>query len=1029
MSKQKPLVLAVGAAVSALAALSAAPTIAQQENDTIVEQVIVTGTRLTKSNISSPVPLIQIGTEEIANRGVARIEEIVNLLPNVFVDQTSQVANGTSGISSLDLRGLDAERTLVLLDGKRLPFGSPLDAAVNVDIIPAALVERVDVITSGASAVYGSDAVAGVVNFITKRDFEGFEVNVQSGVRQNPNDNNFMADVLRRSGIEDPGAHTGGEDYLVSAIMGLNSSDGRGNITLFASYQQQRELVGANRDTGACTLGGTATINCVGSSNFRRFNTSNGQGALFQQADGTLIPLTGGPAQTYNFGARNHYQRPVERWNLNASGHYEIADGIEAYMDFGFMHNNTTAQIAESASFNRSFRTNCNNPLLAAGRGPNGTGRFSFGDFLGTGRGASFVSCNQLLADGNPGNDATEVTFINSHRNVEGGPRASTYENNTFRFVTGLRGDISEDFAFDVFAQYARNRGEDISQRDLNFRRVQQALFIVRGPNGNPVCRDSSGGCVPWNIFERTPDGQTRVTNDAVKFIQGTGIVTGTTEQLVLGGTLEGDFSRWGIALPWANDGLTSLLGVEYREDSLERIADDISQIPGGRGLTGTGGATLPVAGDIDVFEIFGEFELPIIQDAPFVQELGLKAGYRWSDYTTAGLDPQTRAATSNDFTADTYFVGASYTPLDDLRFRANFSRAIRAPNVFDLFIGANTGLTDLSTGENGLFDPCASGPDASGNTGITPRGSLEACARTGVTRAQYGNIEDNPAGQYNIITGGNAQLEPETADTVTFGVVFTPRFVEGLSVTLDWFDIEVTDAIDQIPAQASLDGCIAGGPSANVFCSLIQRDTFGTLWLSSDAPGGRVAGISQQNQNIASIETRGIDLGITYALDMNRWGFFSLDYSGTFLNTLAETPFKGAAPIECAGFYAGQCELPSPEYRHRMLATWDTPMDDISVIMTWRHIGETTLFGLDKSAAAQRREQMNDYLEARNYVDLSVTYNFNDSINLRAGINNVFAKDAPLSTSVGTGTGNNNTYPGLFDTSRTLFAGATFRF
>ena len=317
MSKQKPLVLAVGAAVSATAALCAAPAIAQQENDTIVEQVIVTGTRLTKSNISSPVPLIQIGAEEIANRGVARIEEIVNLLPNVFVDQTSQVANGASGTSSLNLRGLDAVRTLVLLDGKRLPFGSPFISAVNVDIIPAALVERVDVITSGASAVYGSDAVAGVVNFITKRDFEGFEVNVQSGVRQNPNDNNFMADVLRRSGIEDPGAHTGGEDYLVSAIMGLNSSDGRGNITLFASYQQQRELVGANRDTGACTLGGTATINCVGSSNFRRFNTSNGQGALFQQADGTLIPLTGGPAQTYNFGARNHYQRPLERWNLN----------------------------------------------------------------------------------------------------------------------------------------------------------------------------------------------------------------------------------------------------------------------------------------------------------------------------------------------------------------------------------------------------------------------------------------------------------------------------------------------------------------------------------------------------------------------------------------------------------------------------------------------------------------------------------------------------------------------------------------
>ena len=1011
--KKKRVSFAVAVATAALPVIG----FAQADSDEI-EELVVTGSRLTRSNVTSATPMIQVGAEEVDSRGAARIEDVVNILPNVFVSQTAEVANGASGTSTLNLRGLGANRTLVLIDGKRLPFGSPFSSAANVDMVPARLVERVDVLTSGASAVYGSDAVAGVVNFITKRDFQGFEIDYQYGWNENPNSNGFMSDVLSRNGINNPGGVTAGEAGLLSFIMGANTQDGAGNITLFGSYEDQEELLGADRDTGACTLGGTSTINCVGSSNFRRFNGTLGNGVtgtMFQQADGTLTKFKGGAEETYNFGARNHYQRPVERWNLGASGRYEIDGGIEAYADTSYMNNVTTAQIAESASFNRAFQTNCDNPLLQAGRGPNGAGDFSFADFTGNfDADKNFVSCNELLASG----QAPDVQFINSHRNVEGGPRISTYENSSWRAVGGLRGDFTEDFSFDVFAQYSGTEGTRISQRDLNYKRVQQALYVVDDGNGNAVCRDTSGGCVPWNIFERNADGSTAVTSAATDFIQGVGIVTGETEQLLFSATVEGDFTSMGVQSPWADQGVTGLVGWETRSDELTRLADDISQIPGGKGLTGTGGGTLPIAGEIEVDEVFLEVSVPVISGLNFAEEVGISAGYRYSDYTTKGN------GTSNSFDTDTWFAGVSWAVNDEIRLRVNQSTALRAPNVFDLYVGINTGLVDLSTGENGLFDPCASAP------GVAPSASAAACARTGATAAQYASgIEDNPAGQYNLITGGNPNLVAETGETTTFGVVYTPNWLEGLSVAVDWFDIEVTDAIGSIPAQASLDGCIAGGSGSGTFCSLIQRDTAGTLWLSNDAPGGGLAGISQQNANITSLTTEGVDINVAYSIEAGDWGSFNLDYAGTILDTLDTVPFAGANAIKCVDFYAGQCGLPNPEYTHRILGNWITPVNGLSIAATWRFVGETTLYGLDKAAASARAEQMNDYLEERDYLDISLRYAVTDNITVRAGVNNAFAEDAPLSTNVGTGTGNNNTYPGLFDVNRFYFAGLTYRF
>ena len=977
-----------------------------QDEEANLEEVVVTGSRLTKSNVTSSVPLVQIGAEEINSRGVARVEDVVNILPNVFVSQTAEVANGASGTSTLNLRGLGSQRTLVLIDGKRLPFGSPFSSSANVDMVPARMVERVDIVTSGASAVYGSDAVAGVVNFITKKDFEGFEFDYQYSTNYNKNDNGYMENLLAEADFFDPGATTTGAASLMSVLMGVNSDDGRGNITLFGTYEDMEEMLGKDRDTGACTLFGSSNPFCGGSSNFRRFNGTIGNGVagtVFQELNGELVPFSGRSDMYYNYGAVNHYQRPVERWNLGASGHYELTESVEAYFDTTYMNNKTAAQIAESASFNRPFSTNCDNPLLLGGNPNNNPDGVRLGDMTGTfDANGDFVSCLDWMA---AGNESIDVQFINSHRNVEGGPRVSTYENSTWRAIFGLRGDINDDFAFDIFGQFAATEGTRISQNDLNFNRVQQALFIVDDGSGNPVCRDTSGGCVPWNIFTRNADGSTAVTDEAAAFIAGVGIVTGDTEQTVFGGTIEGDLTNFGIKSPMAEAGMTGLVGFEYREDYLGRLSDDISKISGGRGLTGTGGATLPIAGEIEVEEIFMEMSMPLITGQPMIQELGLTAGYRYSDYTTTGN------GVSNTFDADTYFAGLSWAPNDEVRFRVNQSVAIRAPNVFDLYVGINTGLVELSP-VNGDGDQC-SGPN--------PVATQAQCANTGLSAAQYGTVDPSAAGQFNLITGGNPNLVAERGETTTFGVVITPSMIEDLTIAIDYFDIEVTDAIGSVPAQTSYDRCLTTGDPA--FCANIRRDTAGTLHLLNEAPGGGLAGISTQNVNVATDATEGVDVNITYSLDMSDMGSLNFDYAATFLDTNYTIAIPGDDKVECTGAYAGPCGLPAPEYNHRFLATWVTPYD-LTVSATWRHIGETDLYGL-----TDPQGYLEDSMEERNYLDLAATYDYSENVQVRFGANNLLGDDAPVTTSSGTGTGNNNTYPGLFDVSTYLFAGVTVKF
>ncbi|MCA0910745.1 TonB-dependent receptor domain-containing protein [Qipengyuania gaetbuli] len=1001
MKKSTQLRLSAGSLSVALA-MVAAPAFAQDADvtDTAASEeaapaIIVTGTRLNANpNLESAAPVLSVSSEQIQSTGTVRIEDLVNQLPQVFAGQAGEVSNGASGTATLDLRGLGSVRTLVLIDGRRLPYGSSQISSANLDLIPTQLIERVDILTGGASAVYGSDAVGGVANFILKRDFEGVELDFQGGFQQHGNDIDFWEGVLDSASQPKPGPIVDGAEYAFTGIFGTNTADGRGNVTIYANYEKREAVTQNNRAFSACTVGpssrGFEGVGCVGSGNFRLFGGPGG--FAFQQEDGTIIPYAGGPQQTYNFGQRNFFQRPSERFTLYGKAYYEISDNVEAFADISYVDNFSDAQIAETASFGiGSYSINCDNPYIQ------NTPGLQLTDIFG-------CSAQDII-------DGTIVSGITaSHRNVEGGPRNSRLENSAFRIVGGFRGTFGDIWDWEAFGQYAETSDTSTSTNDFVVSKLQQAFFATTDANGNVVCVDPSGGCVPYNPFQRNPDGTTAITPDQYNFIQGVGIVIGETSQLVLGANLQADLGDYGFKSPLSEEGVAFLVGVEYRQDKLNAIPDEISQVPGG-GFTGVGGATLPVSGRVDVHEFYSELQIPLITDRPFFNELVLAGQYRHSEYEASGND------TTNSFGTDAFGAQLSWSPVDSLTLRANFQRAVRAPNVIELYTGQNTGLPNLNvagTNSNGVqvYDPCATN---------APIASLAACANTGVTAAQYGTILDVISGQTQALTGGNPQLQPESSDTWTFGAVFEPTFVPGLSISVDYFDITVEDYISAgIAAQVSLDNCLATGDPT--FCDLITRGPGGTL-----AAGPQGVGFQQTNINIAELTTSGIDGQISYRTNLGSLGGLNFNYAATYLDTADFIPFPGGDPIVCAGYSDNGCLQPvNAQYRHRLAVTWESDFN-LDATVAWRHYSEVDAFGGED--VGPNESLIDDNLPARNYVDLSMFYDVTESITLRFGVNNILNANPPVSASSGPPLGNGNTYPTIYDTGRSFFAGLNIRF
>ncbi|MBK5912378.1 hypothetical protein CCR85_12875 [Rhodothalassium salexigens] len=969
-----------------LSAVAGPAAWSQAANDSVaaglgqeVEEVVVTGSRIARGNLTAPSPVTVLGASEVDARGSIRVEDLLNTLPQVSPAEGSGRANEATGTATVDLRGLGAERTLVLVNGKRMPYGSPIAAPADLNQIPAQLVERVEVLTGGASAVYGADAVAGVVNFIMRDDFEGIQLDFQGGAFQSGNNNDRVEAVLTRAGQPVPGGAFDGRSVDFNVIVGTNTPDGRGNFTAYFNWRNQNQVLQGDRISSACALG-TANqgrdFACIGSSTtapalFSDFGQAEVPFEFTLDGQGGIRPFNP-ETDTFNFAPLNHFIRPGERFSGGAFVRYNVFGDSEAYMDFAFHDDRTTAQIAPAGNFFQTDTINCDNPFLSPQQ-------------------VQVICLNNGVDPAAAALEDRNAVLQIGRRNVEGGPRRNEIRHTSYRVIGGLKGSIDDNWQYDVFGQYATVTYRDVASNFLDTAKLQQSLIVRIDPEtGQPACQSAIDGstpdCAPWNPFQVGG-----VTQEALDFLQSPGFRTGNVTQKVFGGTLSGDLTKYGVQSPWADFGLQTVIGFEYREETLDQRNDELTR-------SGRLGVARPdVSGDIGVYEVFTEVQMPLVQGRFLIDELSLNGAYRFSDFwRTTGAQ-------------HTYSVGLTYAPSPDVRLRGQYQRATRSPNPIELFSPQAPFEFVLTQGANGQFDPCA---------GANPTASLEACQRTGVTAQQYGRIADNPAGQFRSLAGGNADLDVEKADTFTAGAVITPGMVPGLSVSIDYFNIEVDGFIGTVPPEIAINNCLDTGDT--FFCGLINRGPGGSLWVGDDSF------VVATNLNTGSLSTSGLDLSLNYTIGLGKAGDLRVDYLATYLLSLDQVPLPGENKVECAGFYAGPCGVSSPEYRHRLPVTWMSPWGDFMTQLTWRYFGSVDQIGATPAP-------VNATLGSENYIDLSLSKTVYKTLELRAGVNNLFDNNPPVSSAVGGGGGtfgNGNTYPQVYDAlGRYLFIGATATF
>ncbi|MBP2512303.1 TonB-dependent receptor [Sphingomonas sp. PvP018] len=897
------------------------------------ETIVVTGSRLGGLQLQQASPIAVVSAQDFALSGQPNVENVLKDLPQLVPSTTGASNNPGGGVATADLRGLGSTRTLVLVDNRRyVAYDS--NQVVDLNTIPAGLIERVDIVSGGRSAVYGSDAISGVINFVMKKDFSGAEIYANYRINEAGDGGTFNGNLL----------------------LGGNFEDGRGNATVYFDYTKRNGILQSARDysrqaqvddgEGGLIAGGSGSIEgtrfAIGGVN-RKFEPDGSFSAYSAATD------------AYNYAPSNYLQVPQERFLMSAQTHYDVSDALTVYAEGQFINNRVKNQLAPTP-FTGSVSLDADSSFLSAG--------------------------SRTLLQGLDTDGDGFVTSTIYRRLSEVGNRVSSLDNTAYRTVLGAKGDIGGGWNYDAYYSYSRTKSIESQTGNVSRSRVLQALRTTYDTGGNLVCSDTSNGCVPLNIF-----GAGNISDAAAAFITIPVQNSSTISEQVASASIS---NRELFDLGAGPVGI--VFGTEYRREQGSYNPDfslssgDVVGFNAGEGL----------GGGYNVKEVYTEVAVPLLADLPFVKKLEVNGAYRYSYYSTAAKS------------VNTYSGGAVWSLIDDIALRGQYSRAVRAPTVSDLFSGASQDFPAAT-------DPCTTA------VALTNTNLNASCLSNGVAASVIGTAYDGGSTQIQTVNGGNPALREETSDTYTAGIVLQPRFLPGFSFTADYYKIKIANYISTVGTTNLIRACYGDAdngytPYDASYCGSLPRD----------ANSFAITDAANTLANTGGVTTRGVDFEARYGLPLGFGAFGSdtsrldLRFSGTRLIAFDYNPLAAIPDltIDCAGKFGQTCGNPYAKWRLSTRATYSTGPMTVSVL--YRHLSAVKD---DDSATTYAVERIKAY----DYFDLTAAFRIKDGFTWSVGVNNLFDKQPPI---LGDNQQQANTYPSTYDPyGRAFFVSTNVKF
>jgi len=907
-----------------------------------IQTVQVTGSRIKSPNADSPSPLQVLNAADIAASGATNLQELLQKNPTMGAPSLSRTNSNflTSGggTTTVNLRNMGDSRTLVLVNGRRFVSGVPGDTAVDMNTIPTDFIERVELLTGGASATYGSDAVAGVVNIILKRNFNGMTIDAQGGKSD-------RGDDAKRK---------------LNLTWGTTSSDGNSNIMTHFGYTKQGAVMSKDRDFSAvdqfskmAASTGEAADAFVPTRPF--YSSFAPQGTFIygtRAADrftydrnGNVIPVStnGSATQAPTGFNRSEYRSiavPTERYLFATSGNFAFNEDHAAFFE------GTYAQTRVSTNIEPY-------PLSAADIYP-----ASGGQVPAESRVNGAIVRNPLVPQylfdrikDNDGDGLRDYTF--TRRMAEVGSRHSDADRGTFRLATGLKGTV-KNWNYEAFVSYGKTKESQVSTGQVNVLNFRNALEAIPNPAGGVMCQDVHAreqGCVPINVF-----GFNSISPESLKYVIAPGSLDNSIIQKLAGGSISGDL----LQLPAGP--LSVALGYEYRKEESASVADPLTQA----GLN-AGNAIPPTFGKYDVSEAYVEARVPLLKDAPFAKQLNLLTAYRRGDYSTVG-------------TTNSWNAGFEWAPTSDIKVRGTKALSTRAPNINELFSPPSQDFPSVT-------DPCL-------GVTATSSGTYDAACRADA--GVMANIQRN--GKFTLtqpdiqgVSGfnrGNPTLKAEKGKSTTIGVVLTPRSIPMLSkvtFTADYFKINIEDAIVSTPRQYSLEQCYSGANPA--FCAFVTRwPTF-----TGNTSAGAIRYSDTAVSNSGGKGTEGVDLTTSWA-DRVGPGRMSAHVAYTYVKTLWDLPLPTADKDENAGEVSDAQGSATPKHKAVLNLAYKWGAFGISSTTTYN--GKVALD--DQFLKQYDLPARSISIGAKVYNDFQFTYALRKSTELYLGIDNAFDVKPP---------------------------------